>query len=93
MKFSTISEHCQKRMQQRCINETLLDALFTYGRTTRHRNCNIYTLNRTDVQFLMNELGITKQEAEKLVKYYAVEQDGEITTVAIIKTKAKRWTH
>jgi len=93
MKLTSISAHCQKRMQQRCVNETLLDVLFTYGRTTRHRKSNIYTLNRDDVQFLMNELEITKEEAEKIVKYYAVERDGEITTVAIIKTKAKRWTH
>ena len=93
MKFHTVSQHCQKRMKQRCINEALLDTLFIYGRTTRHRNCNIYTLTKTDVQFLTNEVGINKREAEKLVKYYAVEKDGELGTVAIIKTKAKRWAH
>ncbi|MBI4194542.1 MAG: DUF4258 domain-containing protein [Betaproteobacteria bacterium] len=86
--MSGISAHAQARMQQRGINERVLDRLFEYGKVAHdHQGGEVIFINKQARRRLRTQLdGNEYRSLERYFNAYAViAGDGEVVTVG------RRW--
>ena len=85
------SKHACVRMQQRGVDDGLVQVLSRYGRL-RHSNgaCITDMDKRSLADYLSNHEKPNRQIVEKLKKTYIVEINGKLVTVAYKKTDFKK---
>ena len=88
MVMAGISAHAQVRMQQRGINEAMLDRLLEYGKVAHdHHGSEIVFFNKPARARLRRQVGLHEfRSLERYLNAYAViAGDGEVVTVG------RRW--
>ena len=75
------THHFEARCQQRSINKEVLEILFSFGKTVRHKGADVTFMNKRAKKLAWKVSNHTRSALEKAEKAYVVEEGGRLITV------------
>ncbi|WP_411358231.1 hypothetical protein [Pseudidiomarina salilacus] len=87
------THHATQRCNQRGISVEDIDFILTHGSLYHHQGCEIVSIDKKDVKFLMNEPSVNRQLLFRAMGKYVVLNNETVITVAhrLEKFKQDYW--